>query len=62
MLVYKDVIYDKFLYLFVDLLLMLDDFYRFCIKIFKNEDIVLYIESKKKLWYLMFIKYLILLI
>lgn len=62
MLVYKDVIYDKFLYLFVDLLLMLDDFYRFWIKIFKNEDIVLYIESKKKLWYLMFIKYLILLI
>lgn len=59
---YKDVICDKFLYLFVDLLLMLDDFYRFWIKIFKNEDIVLYIESKKKLWFLMFIKYLILLI
>lgn len=62
MLVFKDVICDKFLYLFVDLLLMLDDFYRFWIKIFKNEDIVLYIESKKKLWFLMYIKYLILLI
>lgn len=45
----KDATRDKFSYLLVDLSLMSDDFHRFRTKIFKNEDTVLYIESKKKL-------------
>lgn len=46
---YKDATRDKFSYLLVDLSPMSDDFHRFRTKIFKNEDTVLYIESKKKL-------------
>lgn len=46
---YKDATRDKFSYMLVDLSPMSDDFHRFRTKIFKNEDTVLYIESKKKL-------------
>lgn len=46
---YKDATRDKFSYLLVDLSPMSDDFHRFRTELFKNEDTVLYIESKKKL-------------